>query len=55
VLYRLLREDGFEPVLVIGTPQEAESPMAHAWIEVSGYDVGPPPGRGAHQELMRLS
>lgn len=55
VLYRLLREEGYEPVLVIGMPDDASSPMAHAWVEVSGHDVGPPPGKGVHQELMRLS
>jgi len=55
VLYRLLREEGYEPELVIGLPDEASSPMAHAWVEVAGQDVGPPPGRGDHRELMRLN
>ena len=55
VLYRLLREEGYQPELVIGLPDEASSPMAHAWVEVAGQDVGPPPGRGDHRELMRLN
>lgn len=55
VLFRLLREEGYEPVLVLGMPDEADSPMAHAWVEIAGHDVGPPPGRGVHRELMRFS
>lgn len=55
VLYRLLREEGHEPVLVIGMPEEATSPMAHAWVELAGQDVGPPPGKGVHRELIRFS
>lgn len=55
VLYRLLREEGYHPELVIGLPDEASSPLAHAWVEVAGEDVGPPPGRGDHRELMRLN
>jgi len=55
VLYRLLREEGYQPELVIGLPDEASSPRAHAWVEVAGQDVGPPPGRGDHRELMRLN
>jgi transglutaminase superfamily protein len=55
VLYRLLREEGYQPELVIGLPDEASSPLAHAWVEVAGEDVGPPPGRGDHRELMRLN
>ncbi|MGH7444947.1 MAG: lasso peptide biosynthesis B2 protein [Longimicrobiales bacterium] len=55
VLYRLLREDGYAPVLVIGMPEKADTPMAHAWVEIAGHDVGPPPGRGHHLELLRLS
>lgn len=55
VLYRLLREEGYLPELVIGLPDEARSPVAHAWVEIAGQDVGPPPGRGNHRELMRLN
>jgi hypothetical protein len=55
VLLRLLREQGDAPVLVIGLPESAEDVSAHAWIELDGNDVGPPPGRGNHQELTRYS
>lgn len=55
VLYRLLREEGYQPVVVIGLPDQASSPLAHAWVEIAGQDVGPPPGKGVHQELLRLS
>ena len=53
VLYRLLRQRG-EPVeLVIGLPMEPRDKDAHAWVELGGVDVGPPPGRKGHQELAR--
>jgi hypothetical protein len=52
-MFRILREQGDEPVLVIGLPEDAENHIAHAWIELGGRDVGPPPGRGDHQELAR--
>lgn len=53
VLFRLLREQGDDPHLVIGLPSEARDKDAHAWIELDGVDVGPPPGKGRHQELTR--
>jgi hypothetical protein len=53
VLFRLLREYGEEPEIVIGLPQEASDKDAHAWIELDGKDVGPPPGRGTHTEFAR--
>lgn len=53
VLYRLLRAQGTDAALVIGLPDHAEDHEAHAWVEVDGGDVGPPPGRGAHRELVR--
>jgi hypothetical protein len=53
VLYRMLAEQGEQPELVIGLPRVARSKDAHAWVEVDGVDVGPPPGRGDHQELAR--
>jgi hypothetical protein len=53
VLYRLLREQGDDPDLVIGLPSEPKDKDAHAWIEIDGVDVGPPPGRTNHQELTR--
>lgn len=53
VLYRLLHEQGDRPVLVIGLPKELKVKDAHAWIEVDGIDVGPPPGRGTHEPVAR--
>jgi hypothetical protein len=54
VLYRLMREQGDPAELVIGLPEEAEDERAHAWVELEGRDVGPPPGRAGHSELARL-
>ena len=53
VLYSLLRGQGGQPQLVIGLPLEPKDKDAHAWIEVDGVDVGPPPGRGRHRPLAR--
>lgn len=53
VHFRLLREQGDEPELVIGMEPIARSKDAHAWLEIDGRDVGPPPGRGQHRELVR--
>lgn len=53
VLYRLLREQGDPAELVIGLPQAATDHRAHAWVELEGRDVGPPPGRAGHQPLAR--
>jgi hypothetical protein len=53
VLYRLLLEQGDAPQLVIGLPERPQSKDAHAWVEIDGTDVGPPPGRGRHVELTR--
>lgn len=53
VLCRLLRQQGTEAVLVIGLPEQRPSKDAHAWVEVEGIDVGPPPGRARHRELVR--
>jgi Transglutaminase-like superfamily len=55
VLYQLLREQGDEAQLVIGLPREPKHKDAHAWVEVAGMDVGPPPGRRAHEPLARFS
>jgi hypothetical protein len=55
VLYRLLHERGHPGDLVIGLPEDAHDVIAHAWIEVDGVDVGPPPGRGHHLELARYA
>lgn len=54
ILFRLLREQGDEGELVIGLPELAENERAHAWVELKGRDVGPPPGRAGHQEMARL-
>lgn len=51
VLYHYLRGVGIEADLVIGLPETSKD--AHSWIEVDGTDVGPPPGRGHHRELVR--
>lgn len=53
VLYRLLREQGEVPEIVIGLPSRPFDKDAHAWIEVDGVDVGPPPGRSGHVEIAR--
>lgn len=53
VLVRLLRMQGDAPELVIGLPKDATRKDAHAWIELLGRDVGPPPGRGANVEIVR--
>lgn len=55
VLYRLLREQGEPAELVIGLPPEARDHAAHAWVELGGRDVGPPPGRGRHAAMARFS
>jgi hypothetical protein len=54
VLFRLLREQGEPAELVIGLLPEAPDQRAHAWVELAGRDVGPPPGRFGHEEMARL-
>ncbi len=54
VLYTLLHEQGDSAELVIGLPPDAKDHAAHAWVEIDGVDVGPPPGRGRHVELARF-
>ena len=54
VFYRLLREQGERAEVVIGLPANARNTDAHAWVEIDGVDVGPPPGRGSHRELARF-
>jgi hypothetical protein len=53
VLYRLLRSQGDDGDVVIGLPIDARDKDAHAWIEIDGRDIGPPPGKGVHEELAR--
>jgi hypothetical protein len=55
VLYRLLREQDDKAELVIGLPARPTDKDAHAWVELGGVDVGPPPGRSGHKELARFS
>lgn len=54
VLFRLLREQGEPAVLVIGLGHEARTSDAHAWVELAGADVGPPPGGRGYLELARF-
>jgi len=53
VLYRLVRSRYPSAELVIGLPEEADGHEAHAWVDIDGIDVGPPPGRDGRQELVR--
>lgn len=53
VLYRCLRVQGQDAVVVIGLPREAADEDAHAWVELDGRVVGPAPGRAGHVELVR--
>jgi Transglutaminase-like superfamily len=53
VLFKLLREQGDRPELVIGLHVHAVDHRAHAWIEIDGRDVGPPPGSRGHEPLAR--
>jgi hypothetical protein len=55
VLYRLLREQDDDAELVIGLPARPTDKDAHAWVELGGVDVGPPPGQSGHDELARFS
>lgn len=54
VLYHLLRAQGDAAELVIGLHQELPTPRAHAWVELNGQDVGPPPGSRGYAELSRF-
>lgn len=53
VMFDLLRSEGTFAELVIGLPSNATNQIAHAWVEVDGRDVGPPPGRHEHGEFAR--
>jgi hypothetical protein len=55
VLFRLLREQGDAAELVIGLPERPTSHAAHAWVELDGRDVGPPPGRSGHAQMVRYA
>jgi hypothetical protein len=54
VLFRLLREQGDAAELVIGLPPESGDQRAHAWVELHGEDIGPPPGKGRHEPMARF-
>lgn len=54
VLQRLLVGQGDPASVVIGLPPTAPGARAHAWVELRGHDIGPPPGRGEHVELARF-
>lgn len=51
--FMLLSRLGLDPWLVIGLPRPDTSD-AHAWVEVDGRDVGPPPGKDGSVELARF-
>jgi hypothetical protein len=53
VLFRLLRGHDHAADLVIGLPSRPTGKDAHAWVELDGADLGPPPGKGTHVELAR--
>jgi hypothetical protein len=53
VLFQLLSEQGDKPELVIGLPPEAVDQTAHAWVELDGRDIGPPPGGRRHVAFVR--
>lgn len=53
VLYRLLRAQGEEAVVVIGLPGRRPTRDAHAWVELDGRDMGPDPGAAGHLPLAR--
>lgn len=53
VLFRALHRQGTPADLVLGLPERATDHLAHAWVEVEGREVGPPPGRLGHKELAR--
>jgi hypothetical protein len=55
VLFRLLREQGDAAEVVIGLPEKPTSQAAHAWVELAGRDVGPPPGRAGHSQMVRYT
>lgn len=50
---RCLRVQGDQAELVIGLPRGGGTSDAHAWVELNGAVVGPPPGRAGHEEFVR--
>jgi hypothetical protein len=55
VLYSLLHEQGDAAELVVGLPEGSTGHAAHAWVELGGRDVGPPPGSRGHVALARFT
>lgn len=55
VLFAMLHGRGAPAVLVVGLPERPQTKAAHAWVELDGRDVGPPPGRGTHVALARYA
>lgn len=53
VLLKLLKRQDTEAELVIGLPHAGDGVIAHAWVEVDGVVVGPPPGSVGQRELVR--
>ena len=43
-----------QAVEAIGLLPSAPNQRAHAWVELDGRDVGPPPGQFGHEEMARL-
>lgn len=54
VFLRMLRRQGTAADVVIGLPPEPATHETHAWVEVDGREVGPPPGRLGHREMARF-
>ena len=54
VLYSLLREQGDAAKLAVGLRERPTDKTAHAWVELDGVDVGPPPGSHGHVALAHF-
>jgi hypothetical protein len=50
---RCLTAQGDPAELVIGLPTGVPTSDAHAWVELHGRVVGPPPGTAGHVEFVR--
>lgn len=50
---RCLCTQGDRGELVIGLPPTVHTSDAHAWVELDGRVVGPPPGTAGHVEFVR--
>jgi Transglutaminase-like superfamily len=54
VLYSVLREQGDAATLAVGLRERPTDKTAHAWVELDGVDVGPPPGSHGHVALAHF-